>query len=145
MSTSKPLRILYMEDDEGLARLLQKKMRREGFEVDLACDGKEGLAMFEKHPYDVLFLDYRMPGYSGLEVIRYLAAKGKLPPTVMVTGAGDETTAVEAMKRGYAEAARAFGGTLPEIAEDTIELAVERLEQWATEPRGQEEALDLVA
>jgi len=92
-----------MEDDEGLARLLQKKMRREGFEVDLACDGKEGLFMFEKHPYDILFLDHKMPGYSGLEVIRHLATGGKLPPTVMVTGAGDETTAVEAMKLGASD------------------------------------------
>lgn len=100
MSTTKPVRILYMEDDEGLARLLQKKMRREGFEVDLAHDGKEGLAMFDKHPYDILFLDHKMPGYSGLDVIRHLASGRKLPPTVMVTGAGDETIAVKAMKLG---------------------------------------------
>ena len=103
MSTSKPVRILYMEDDEGLARLLQKKMRREGFEVDLADDGKKGLAMFEKYSYDILFLDHKMPGYSGLEVIRHLASRRKLPPTVMVTGAGDETTAVKAMKLGASD------------------------------------------
>jgi len=103
MSTSKPVRILYMEDDEGLARLLQKKMRREGFEVDLADNGKKGLAMFEKQPYDVLFLDHKMPGYSGLEVIRLLASRRTLPPTVMVTGAGDETTAVKAMKLGASD------------------------------------------
>ena len=100
MQPSKPIRILYMEDDEGLARLMQRKMRREGFEVDLAHDGKKGLTMFETQSYDVLLVDHRMPGYSGLEVIRRLAAGGKLPPTVMVTGAGDETTAVEAMKLG---------------------------------------------
>jgi DNA-binding response OmpR family regulator/DNA-binding CsgD family transcriptional regulator len=100
MSKSKPVRILYMEDDEGLAKLLQKKMRREGFEVDLADDGKKGLAMFEKHSYDVLFLDHKMPGYNGLEVIRHLASRQKLPPTVMVTGAGDETLAVRAIKLG---------------------------------------------
>jgi hypothetical protein len=54
---------------------------------------------------------------------------------------------VAGMKRGYAEAARAFGGTLPEIAEDTIERAVEQLEEWAEGGRGPElePALDLVA
>lgn len=54
---------------------------------------------------------------------------------------------VAGMKRGYAEAARAFGGTLPEIAEDTIERAVEQLEAWAEGDRDQElePALDLVA
>jgi FixJ family two-component response regulator len=89
-----------MEDDEGLARLLQKKMKREGYEVDLANDGKKGLARIEGHSYDILLVDYRMPGCSGLDVIRQLTASGNLPPTVMVTGAGDETIAVEALKLG---------------------------------------------
>jgi DNA-binding response OmpR family regulator/DNA-binding CsgD family transcriptional regulator len=100
MSPSKPVRILYLEDDKGLARLLQRRMRREGHEVDLAHDGLNGLALLEKQPYDVLLVDYRMPGISGLEVLRRLAAGGKLPPAVMLTGAGDEATAVEAMKLG---------------------------------------------
>ena len=103
MKTSKPIRILYIEDDEGLARLLQRKMRREGFEVDLSYDGKKGLAAFEKHPPDVLFVDHRLPGYSGLEIIRRLASSGSLPPTVMVTGAGDEKVAAEAIKLGAAD------------------------------------------
>ncbi|HSH70140.1 MAG TPA: hypothetical protein VK997_09485, partial [Deferrisomatales bacterium] len=52
---------------------------------------------------------------------------------------------VAAMKRGYAEAAQAFGGTLPEIADETIELAVQRLEEWAAGDPAQEPVLDLVA
>ena len=103
MKTSQSIRILYIEDDQGLARLLQRKMRREGFAVDLAHDGKKGLAAYEKHPYDVLLVDHRLPGYSGLEIIRRLTASGKLPPTVMVTGAGDEKVAVEAIKLGAAD------------------------------------------
>jgi len=100
MRKSKPIRILYIEDDEGLAKLLQRKMHREGFEVDLAYDGKKGLSAIEKHAYDVLFIDYSMPGYSGIDIIRKLTSRGKLPPTVMVTGAGDEKIAVEAIKLG---------------------------------------------
>ncbi|MDF1551537.1 MAG: hypothetical protein P1P84_00680 [Deferrisomatales bacterium] len=52
---------------------------------------------------------------------------------------------VAAMQRGYAEAAQAFGGALPEIADDTIELAVQRLEEWAAGDPAQEPVLDLVA
>ena len=100
MQLSNPIRILYIEDDKGLARLLQRRMRREGYNVDIAPDGIEGLAILAKQSYDVLLVDHRMPGFSGLEVIRRLAAGGMLPPTVMVTGAGDETIAVEAMKLG---------------------------------------------
>lgn len=100
MQSSKSICILYIEDDKGLARLLQRKMHREGCRVDIAHDGPAGLAILEKKSYDVLLTDYKMPGLSGLEVIRRLAGIGKLPPTVMITGAGDETKAVEAMKLG---------------------------------------------
>ena len=100
MQSSTPIRILYLEDDKGLARLLQRKMRREGYKLDTAHDGQAGLAILEKQSYDVLLVDHKMPGFSGLEVIRRLSASGMLPPTVMVTGAGDESTAVEAIKLG---------------------------------------------
>jgi DNA-binding NarL/FixJ family response regulator len=103
MNNSKSIRILYMEDDRGMAWLLQKKLQREGHVVDIATDGKIGLMMHEKDSYDLLIVDHKMPGYSGLDVIHTLASTGKLPPTVVLTGAGDEKTAVEAMKLGASD------------------------------------------
>jgi DNA-binding NarL/FixJ family response regulator len=103
MNKTKAIRILYMEDDRGMAWLLQKKLKREGHVVDIAADGKIGLMMHEKDSYDLLIVDHKMPGYSGLDVIHTLASRGKLPPTVMLTGAGDEKTAVEAMKLGASD------------------------------------------
>jgi two-component system response regulator AtoC len=50
--------------------------------------------------YDILAVDHKMPKKNGLEVIRELAARGSLPPTIMITGAGDENIAVEALKAG---------------------------------------------
>lgn len=127
MASSKPIRILYLEDDKGLARLLQRKMRREGFDVDLAHDGLKGLEMFEKQAYDVLLVDHRMPGLSGLEVIRRLASGGKLPPAVMVTGAGDETTAVEAMKLGAGDyIVKDAGGGYLELMPVVVEKVLNR-------------------
>jgi len=89
-----------MEDDKGLARLLQKKMNREGFAVDLVHDGRKGIEILKVEDYDVLIADHKMPRCNGLDVIRQLAADGKLLPTLMVTGAGDEKLAVEALKLG---------------------------------------------
>jgi len=89
-----------MEDDKGLARLLQKKMNREGFAVDLVHDGRKGIEILRSEDYDVLIADHKIPGKSGLDVIRQLASDGKLLPTLMVTGAGDEKLAVEALKLG---------------------------------------------
>jgi signal transduction histidine kinase/DNA-binding response OmpR family regulator len=100
MPESKPVRILYMEDDVGLARLLQKKLRRAGYIVDLAYDGAEGLVKYEAGAYDVVAVDQSMPVHDGLEVIRILASRGPLPPTIMITGTGNEEIAIEAMKLG---------------------------------------------
>jgi len=100
MAESKPIRILYMEDDPGLARLFKKRLERAGYVVDIARDGEEGLAMYEAGSYDVVATDQHMPVQTGLEVIRILAARGPLPPMIMVTGTGSEQIAVEAMKLG---------------------------------------------
>ncbi len=97
---ARPVRILYMEDDAGLARLFEKSMQRVGYEVDVARDGEEGLAMFEADSHDVVAVDYKMPVRDGLDVIRKMASWGPLPPTVMLTGFGDEAVAVQAMKLG---------------------------------------------
>ncbi len=100
MDKSETVCILYMEDDLGLARLVQKRMKRAGYNVDIAADGKIGLEMYETGQYDVIAVDQNMPGHSGLEVIKILSSKGPLPPVVMITGAGDELVAVEAIKMG---------------------------------------------
>ncbi len=96
-------RILYMEDNPGLARLLQKILQRRGFVIDIATNGQEGLAMLDASNYDLLLLDYNMPFLGGIEVIRALTAKNTLPPTIMVTGEGNEMVAVAALKLGAAD------------------------------------------
>jgi DNA-binding response OmpR family regulator len=77
-----------MEDNPGLARLLQKILQRRGFVIDIATNGQEGLAMLDASNYDLLLLDYNMPFLGGIEVIRALTAKNSLPPTIMITGEG---------------------------------------------------------
>jgi PAS domain S-box-containing protein len=100
MCSSTPARILYMEDDEGLARLFKRNLERAGYQVDLASDGEEGLELYRSGSYDVVCVDHKMPRRSGLDVIGFLVSTGELPPTIMITGEGDETVAVEAMKLG---------------------------------------------
>jgi two-component system cell cycle sensor histidine kinase/response regulator CckA len=100
MSKAEPISVLLMEDDPGLARLFQKRLEKMGYSADIARDGKEGIEMYGKGNYDIVALDQNMPKYDGLEVIRILSSRAQLPPLVMVTGAGDEKIAVEAMKLG---------------------------------------------
>ncbi|MFC1834727.1 response regulator [Thermodesulfobacteriota bacterium] len=103
MSLSNPIRVLCVEDDHGTARLLQKILNRSGYQVDIAYDGASGFEAWKTNSYDVLTTDQDMPVMSGLDLIRALVDYGNLPPTIMITGAGNETVAVEAMKLGAAD------------------------------------------
>jgi len=122
MTDGGPIRILYMEDDPGLARLVQKRLKRAGYETDVAEDGKRGVAHYQDGEYDVLIVDQNMPVYSGLKVLEILGEAGDLPPTIMLTGTGSEETAVEAMKLGASDyvvkdAAGGFLDLLPPVIE----------------------------
>jgi len=92
-----------MEDDAAQARLMQKCLELEGYSVDVVLDGLAGLIAYSEKMYDAVIVDQTMPLKSGLDVIRDMAARGPLAPTVMVTGTGNERVAVEAMKLGVSD------------------------------------------
>ncbi len=92
--------ILYMEDETSLALLFKRKLEQIGYNVDLAYDGEQGLAMYDPDIHNVVVVDYKMPIYNGLDVIRLLKARGPLPVTIMLTGTEDQRTTVSAIKLG---------------------------------------------
>lgn len=92
--------ILYMEDDEGIRRLLQKRLRQVGYEVDLAPNGEVGIELSSQHIYDAIIVDYNMPDLNGIQVIQHLVKNDEIPPIIMLTGTGNEKIAVEAIKLG---------------------------------------------
>lgn len=91
-----------MEDEPVTARVVQRRMQNAGFVVDLAADGATGLQMCAARHYDIVLVDKNMPQRDGLEVIQFLAGQGG-PPSIMVTGTGDELSAVEALKSGASD------------------------------------------
>jgi len=103
MTDQKPIRILYMEDNLEVASLVKARLLESGYQVDHALDGEQGLAMYDSGSYDIIAVDQHMPVRDGLSVLQTLAARGPLPPTIMVTGTGNETIAVEAMKLGASD------------------------------------------
>ncbi len=156
---SEPVRVLYMEDDTSLARLLKKKLEREGYSVTIARDGGEGLSMYAASPYDVVAVDQNMPVHDGLEVIRILDAQGPLPPIIMITGAGNEKIAVEALKMGaldyiVKDVEGGYLDLLPPVIDRVIyrhrlaeekRQADEALRQYAAELKARNEELDAFA
>ena len=91
-------RILMIDDEETLCEALKYGLERTGpFEVGFATDGKTGLLMARKGSPDVILLDIRMSGMSGLDVLRELKSKYPLSeiPVIMLSGLLDESTKKE--------------------------------------------------
>src|SRR5678816_1501464 len=93
-------KILLIEDDPGITVTLQRLLSGEGHEVVVEKRGDSGLARARDEPFDVVLSDLKLPGLSGLDLVRELhEAKPRLP-IVLMTAHGTTETAIEATKRG---------------------------------------------
>ncbi len=100
MSEPPPLRILVVDDDPGLLRLLEKALTREGFRTVAAPSGLEAVAWLSQNTAALMLLDLKLPDMDGKELINQLTRLGRGVPFITITGQGDERAAVDMMKRG---------------------------------------------
>lgn len=99
-----PLHLLYIDDDRGLSRLVEKELGRQGFVVTCAPDGEAGLDILRGgQVFDVCALDHYMPERDGLDVLPDILALENPPPVVYVTGAQEGRIAVAALRAGAAD------------------------------------------
>ncbi len=94
------MRLLVVEDAKDLARSLARGLAEEGFAVDVAHDGEEGLHYATELPYDAVVLDRMLPGLDGLEVLRRLRAAGRTTPVLLLTALGEVSHRVEGLSGG---------------------------------------------
>jgi two-component sensor histidine kinase/CheY-like chemotaxis protein len=95
--------LLYIDDDEGLARLVDRGLTRLGLKVVHAASGIDGLERLQQGGIDVVALDQFMPGLDGLETLERIMAIPNAPPVVFVSAAQDSSIAVTALKAGAAD------------------------------------------
>jgi len=95
--------LLYIDDDAGLARLVERGLTRFGFKVVHAKSGEDGLHRLQQGGIDAVALDQYMPGLDGLETLERILAIPNAPPVVFVTAAQDSSIAVTALKAGAAD------------------------------------------
>ncbi|NMC13741.1 MAG: response regulator transcription factor [Chloroflexi bacterium] len=76
-------RVLVIEDDEAILKLLRRGLAYEGYQVDTAMDGQTGLSLARDNPPDLVVLDLMLPGIDGLEVCRRLRAGGPVPILIL--------------------------------------------------------------
>ena len=95
-----PARLLVVDDDLGLLRLIQSRLKREKFDVVAVSSGREALQAVETGAFTLLLLDLKLPDFSAGELIREFTKIRPDLPFVVITGQGDERVAVEMMLEG---------------------------------------------
>jgi len=97
---SDPLRLLLVDDEDAFRLALESAMADSGYIVE-SCDcGEAAIDLLRSSHFDVVILDYRMPGITGLNVLQWMNEQKMDTPAIMLTAAGSENIAVEAMKFG---------------------------------------------
>ena len=93
-------RILITDDDESSCELFAEVLEREGYRVDQVQTGADALARLRERLHDLLLVDVRMPGMTGLEVTRAVRKEYPYLPILVMTAFGSMETAVEAIREG---------------------------------------------
>ncbi|HEU5360077.1 MAG TPA: sigma-54 dependent transcriptional regulator [Candidatus Deferrimicrobiaceae bacterium] len=93
-------RILFIDDDRAGREVALFNLRKAGYRVETASDGTEGLSVFSPEKFDLVITDVKMPGISGIEVLRRVRKASPTIPVLVITAFGNVETAVEAMKEG---------------------------------------------
>lgn len=135
MSASQVIRLLYIDDDRALSRLVEKELGRHGYVVTCAPDGDTGLQLLAERAgdFDVVALDHYMPGREGLDILPEITALEAPPPVVYVTGAQDGRIAVAALRAGAAD------HVIKDVADDFTALLRNALEEAVYRRRLQRE------
>ncbi len=123
MPDSPKPRILYIDDDDGLRRLVSRALQRRGYEVACAASGAAGVAMATSEVYDLVAVDHYMPGQDGLATLAELMTLPAPPPVIYVTGSEESRIAVAALKAG------AIDYVVKSVGEDFFDLLARAIDQ----------------
>lgn len=117
-------RILIVDDDEGLIHFLRRFFAKEGYDVRDCGNGQAALELIAEEPFDLILLDYKMPGLNGLDTLREVRRSQVKTPVIIMTAYGTTDTAIEAMKLGaYDYLPKPFDRQeLQRIAADALEV-----------------------
>ncbi|HIE58473.1 MAG TPA: sigma-54-dependent Fis family transcriptional regulator [Persephonella sp.] len=93
-------KILIIEDEESVIRVLSKILKEKGFYVEIARTKKEALKKLSTQTFDIILSDYRLPDGSGLEILEFFRERDKITPFIIITAYGSINGAVEALHKG---------------------------------------------
>jgi two-component system NtrC family response regulator len=123
MGLFKPIRILVVDDEESIRRLIEKEIGTAGRAVRTAGTAREAIELAQTQPFDVIVLDIRLPDGDGLELLAHFREAVPDVEVILITGHGDVDSAVEAMKTG------AYDYITKPFTLDRLELVIEKAYQ----------------
>jgi len=94
------MKILLVEDDRKIAAFIRRGLKEEGMTVDVSHDGEEGLYLCGVGDYDVVVLDWMLPGISGIDICREMRSGNDTTPVLMLTARGDVEDRVTGLESG---------------------------------------------
>lgn len=127
------INILLIDDNQDQVTITQRALRQAPeYVVEAAGDGASGLAQLRARRYDVVLCDYRLPGTTGVDVLKAMKAQGQDVPFVIVTAAGSERVAVEALQEGaydYVVKDLTYDALLPGVLRSVLARHAEKQER----------------
>lgn len=93
-------RILVVEDEPQIARVLQLELQFEGYEVTIAHTGTDGLIAYREQSFDLVLLDIMLPGMNGLDVLKRIRTDERMTPVILLTAKGDTHDKVAGLDLG---------------------------------------------
>ena len=94
------VKILLIEDEENIRKIIAYDLNKAGYEITEAADGKEAIALAQQDTYDVLIIDWMLPHLSGIEIVEALRKKETNSIMIMLTARDDETDILHAFEAG---------------------------------------------
>mgnify|MGYP003948689309 CR=1 FL=1 len=111
------MRALIIEDDDAIAKLNQRLLQQEGFDVDIAGTVESGLELVRRNSYDLVTLDMQLPDGIGLEVLSVIRDKSSLTPVLIISANNETDVTVRALDAGAALRMN-LGGALLDLRRD---------------------------
>jgi two-component sensor histidine kinase len=132
--------VLYVDDDPGLARLVQRALQRRGYQVEHVASSDEALARLARGEVDVVALDHFLASGTGLDLLAALQSIPDRPPVVYVTAVTDINVALAAIKAGASDyVPKAVGEEFFELLSNAITQAVEKARLQSERDRAEKE------
>ncbi|WP_375249248.1 sensor histidine kinase [Sphingomonas sp.] len=134
--------VLYIDDDDGIRRLVGRALTRRGYDVTVADGGEAGVAAARERAFDLVAVDHYMPGIDGLETMARLAELPHPPAVVYVTGSEESRVAVAALRAGAADyVVKTPGDDFFDLLDATFRQVIARSELHADKSRAEADLL----